>query len=245
MTPETKKRLAAEAAVREIRDDMAVGLGTGSTAAFAIAAIGRRMREEGLRITAIPTSRDSEAKAVTQGIPLVSFAQCPRLDLTIDGADWIDPRSLDVIKGNGGALLWEKIVAAASDRLIIIADDTKLVARLGDGKKIPVEVVPFGWETTAARIETLGGMFEVRRGADGTAFTTDSGHIILDCVFEPAADPAALERALGMTIGVVETGLFIGMAGTVFVAGAESMIRLDRSAGTPGGVRTTAFPYEV
>jgi len=245
MTPETKKRLAAEAAVREIRDGMAVGLGTGSTAVFAIVEIGRRMREEGLRITAIPTSRESETNAVAQGIPLVTFAQCPRLNLTIDGADWIDPRSLDVIKGYGGALLWEKIVAAASDRLIIIADDTKLVVRLGEGKKIPVEVVPFGWETTAARIETLGGMFEVRRGADGTTFTTDSGHIILDCVFEPTADPAALERALGMTIGVVETGLFIGMATTAFVAGAESMVRLDRNPGVSGGVRTTAFPYEV
>ena len=152
---DTQKRAAAEAAAAMVQDGMVIGLGTGSTAYFAIEALIRRVRE-GLRIAAIPTSERSAAQARDGGIPLTSFAEHPRLDLTIDGADEIQLGSLNLIKGLGGALLREKIVAAAAERLIIVADRRKLVERLGGTAAVPVEVVPFGWETTAGRLRGLG-----------------------------------------------------------------------------------------
>lgn len=209
---------------------MAVGLGTGSTARFAIDALARRVHG-GLRVVAIPTSERSGAQAREGGIPLVSFAERRRLDLTIDGADEIAQDSLALIKGRGGALLREKIVAAASDRLVIIADDRKLVAALGAATPVPVEVVSFGWETTAARIAALGGVPVLRVEAGGAPFRTDGGNLILDCGFGAIADPAALDRALSQVIGVIETGLFVGMAGLAIVAGTAGIARLQPRLG--------------
>lgn len=219
------KRAAAEAAVAMVRDDMVVGLGTGSTAAFAIEALIRRVGA-GLRIQGIPTSERSAAQARAGGIALTGFAAHPRIDVTIDGADEIEAETLHLIKGLGGALLREKIVAAASDRLVIVADAAKLVQRLGGTAPVPVEVVPFGWETTAERLRGLGTEPELRRAAHGGPFQTDSGNLILDCRFGPIANPAVLERSIGQTIGVVESGLFIGMAHLALVADVTGVRQL-------------------
>jgi ribose 5-phosphate isomerase A len=220
------KRQAAMEAVAMVTDGMVVGLGTGSTAAFAIDGLIARVRD-GLRITGIPTSERSAKQARDGGIALTGFAYHIRVDLTIDGADEIERTSLDLIKGLGGALLREKIVAAASDRLVIVADEPKLVTGLGATVPVPVEVVAFGWETTAARLSGLGAR-AVLRMAGAEPFRTDGGNLIMDCHFDKIADPAALQRALSGTIGVVETGLFIGMATTAIVATADGVVRLDR-----------------
>lgn len=221
------KREAALAAVAMVEDGMVVGLGTGSTAAFAIDGLIARVRD-GLKIVGIPTSERSARQAEAGGIRLTDFAEVARVDLTIDGADEIATASLDLIKGLGGALLREKIVAAASDRLVIIADEPKLVPGLGGTCPVPVEVVPFGWQTTSARIARLGAR-PVLRQADGAPFRTDGGNLILDCHFGPIADAAGLEAALSAVVGVVETGLFIGMARTALVATASGVRRLDRA----------------
>jgi ribose 5-phosphate isomerase A len=221
---DAQKRSAAEAAAAMVEDGMVVGLGTGSTAYFAIEALIRRVRE-GLRIVGIATSERSDAQARAGGIPLTSFAEHRRLDITIDGADEIATGTLDLIKGLGGALLREKIVAGASDRLVIVADARKLVDRLGGTARLPVEVVPFGWQTTADRLARLGTA-PVLRGGEPSPFRTDSGNLILDCDFGPVADPAALDQAIGRTIGVVETGLFIGMACMALVADHTGVHRI-------------------
>ena len=208
---------------------MVVGLGTGSTAYYAIEALIRRVRE-GLRIVAIPTSERSAAQALAGGIPLSSFAKHRRLDLTIDGADEIETGTLNLIKGLGGALLREKIVAAASDRLVIVADDRKLVDRLGDRAPVPIETEPFGWETTAERLSRLGTEPLLRRGTDGQPFRTDGGNVILDCRFGPIADPVGLDAAISRIIGVIETGLFTGMASLALVADDAGIRRI-----TPAG----------
>ncbi len=225
-----QKQAAAEASVALIEDGMAVGLGTGSTAAFAVDALARRVRA-GLRVQAIPTSERTADRARAGGITLVSFAECQRLDLTIDGADEIARGSLDLIKGLGGALLREKIVAAASDRLVIVADESKLADRLGARVPVPVEVVAFGWETTAARLAALGARPTPRRNGGGRLFRTDGGNMILDCTVGPIDDPAALARELGEVVGVIETGLFIGMAKRALIAGHEG-VRTLKPAGS-------------
>ena len=226
------KRAAAEAAVALVEDGMVVGLGTGSTAAFAVAALGERVAREGLRVVGIPTSERTAAQARGLGIPLTSFAEHQRLDLTIDGADEIEPRRLDLIKGLGGALLREKIVASAGDRLVIIADEGKLVGRLGERTPVPVEVVTFGWEVTARRLGDLGARATRRTGADGAPFVTDGGNYVLDCAFGPIEDPAGLEARLARTVGVVESGLFVGLATEAIVAGADGVRTIRR--GSPG-----------
>ncbi|MDR3537680.1 MAG: ribose-5-phosphate isomerase RpiA [Acetobacteraceae bacterium] len=228
MNQDSLKRQAAEAAVALVESGMVVGLGTGSTAAFAIDGLIRRVREERLDIVAIPTSERSDAQARQGGIRLTDFAAHHRVDLTIDGADEIALGSLDLVKGLGGALLREKIVAAASSRLVIIADASKLVERLGSTVRVPVEVVPFGWQTTLDRIGALGGNPVLRPDKAGEPFRTDGGNLILDCAFGPLADAGAMEQALSNTIGVVETGLFIGMAASAMVATADGVRRLDR-----------------
>jgi ribose 5-phosphate isomerase A len=217
MDRDTQKRTAAEAAAALVEDGMIVGLGTGSTARFAIETLIGRVRD-GLRIRAIPTSERSAAQARAGGIPLTSFAEHRRLDLTIDGADEIQAGTLNLIKGLGGALLREKIVAAASERLVIVADGRKLVERLGETVVVPVEVVPFGWETTRERLRRLGTDPQPRRDAAGQLFCTDGGNRILDCKFASIADPAGLEQAIGQVVGVVEVGLFIGMAKLALVS---------------------------
>ena len=232
MNRDAQRRAAAEAAAALVENDMVVGLGTGSTAAHFIDALIRRVREENLRITAIPTSLRSDRQAREGGIPMASFATVRQIDLTVDGADQILRGSLDLVKGLGGALLREKIVAAASKRLAIVADSSKLVDKLGGKIPVPVEVVKFGWESTASRIEALGGTPARRWPKDSDQpFQTDGGNYILDCTFGPLADPAELEKALSNTVGVVESGLFIGMADLAFVAGANGVETLIRSTG--------------
>ncbi len=222
------KQAAAEAAVDLVQDGMAVGLGTGSTAAYAIDALARRVRA-GLRIKAIPTSERTARQARDGGIPLASFAECPRLDLTIDGADEIARGTLDLIKGLGGALLREKIVAASSARLVIVADSSKLVDRLGTHAPVPVEVVAFGWETTLARLTALGVQPKPRRDEGGALFQTDGGNVVLDCATGAIDDPAALDRALRKVVGVIETGLFLGMAERALVSGTGGLRTLGRA----------------
>ncbi len=217
-----QKQAAAEAAVALVEDGMAVGLGTGSTAAFAIDALAVRMRA-GLRIRAIPTSERTASQARARGIPLVTFAECPLLDLAIDGADEVARFSLNLIKGLGGALLREKIVAAAAARLIIIADETKLVDRLGAHAPVPVEVAAFGWETTAARLAATGVRPALRLDGAGRPFHTDGGNLILDCATGRIDDPAALDQHLHQIVGVIETGLFVGMAERAVIAGVDGV----------------------
>src|SRR5215468_10732235 len=220
------KRAAAEAAVELVEDGMVVGLGTGSTAAFAVEALARRHRQ-GLRFVGIPTSERTAAQARAAGIPLTSFAEHRQIDLTIDGADEVERGTLNLIKGLGGALLREKIVAAASRRLAIVVDGAKLVDRLGTHAPVPVEVVAFGLDATQAALEVLGASVRLRLSPAGDPFVTDGGNRILDCGFGPIADPARLEERIKRLVGVIESGLFISRADPVFVADIAGVHRLD------------------
>jgi len=220
------KRAAAEAAVELVQDGMVVGLGTGSTATFAVEALAKRHRE-GLRFAGIPTSERTAAQAKAANIPLTSFREHREIDLTIDGADEVERGTLNLIKGLGGALLHEKIVAAASRRLAIVVDGSKLVDRLGARTPIPVEVVTFGLEATGAALESIGARSRLRQSATGEPLITDSGNHILDCSFGPIADPAALEERIKRVVGVVENGLFIGRTSVVFVADTSGVHRLE------------------
>lgn len=226
MTADDLKRAAAEAAVAEVEDGMVLGLGTGSTAALAVTALAARIAREGLRVVGIPTSERTAALARELDVPLTSFAEHRRIDLTIDGADQVEEGSLHLIKGLGGALLREKIVAAASRRMVVIVDEAKLVPRLGDRTPLPVEVVAFGWQTVVDRLAGLGGVPTLRMLPDGEPFRTDGGNLIADCRFAAGGldDAPGLERRLAAVVGVVETGLFVGLASRAVV-------------GTPGGVR--------
>jgi ribose 5-phosphate isomerase A len=215
------KRAAAEAAVQLVENDMIVGLGSGSTAAFAVEALARRQRQ-GLRFVGIPTSERTAARAKAANIPLTSFSEHRQIDLTIDGADEVERGTLNLIKGLGGALLREKIVAAASHRLAIVVDSTKLVDRLGERTPVPVEVVAFGLEATRESLEVLVHM----RMSSGAPFVSDSGNRILDCDFGRIADPARLDERIRRIVGVVESGLFISRADSVFVADAAGVHRL-------------------
>jgi ribose 5-phosphate isomerase A len=221
------KRAASEAAVELVQDGMVVGLGTGSTATFAIEALGRR-HGEGLQFLGVPTSERAAAQAKAANIPLTSFREHREIDLTIDGADEVERGTLNLIKGLGGALLREKIVAAASRRLAIVVDGLKLVDRLGARTPIPVEVVAFGLEATQATLESIGATARLRQSATGEPFITDSGNRILDCSFGPIADPATLEKRLRQVVGVVESGLFIARADVVFVADTNGVQRLEK-----------------
>jgi len=220
------KRAAAEAAVKLVQDGMVVGLGTGSTATFAVEALGRRHRE-GLQFIGIPTSERTAAQAKAANIPLTSFREHREIDLTIDGADEVERETLNLIKGLGGALLHEKIVAAASRRLAIVVDALKLVDRLGARTPIPVEVVAFGLEVTQGALESIGATAQLRLSATGAPFITDSGNRILDCSFGPIADPATLEKRIKQVVGVVESGLFVSRADVVFVADTSGVYHLE------------------
>lgn len=230
MTPDELKQLAAAAAVEFVTDGMLVGLGTGSTANHAIRLLGERFRN-GLRFTGVPTSVASAALAESYGIPLVHSPDATDIDLTIDGADEIGEADLSLIKGMGGALLREKIVAARSTHMIVIADDTKLRTRLSGQVAVPVEVADFGWESTAARLRDLGCTPVLKRDAAGGVFRTDGQNLILNCAFNDLSDPSAVEQMLSMTIGVVETGLFIGLATTALVASQAGVKRIGVTAG--------------
>jgi ribose 5-phosphate isomerase A len=220
------KRMAAEAAVKLVEDGMVVGLGTGSTAAFAIEALAARHRQ-GLRFLGIATSERTASQAAKANIPLTSFSEHQRIDLTIDGADEVERGTLNLIKGLGGALLREKIVAAASRRVAIIVDETKLVDQLGARTPVPVEVATFGLEATQAALEALGARTRQRLSPAGEPFRTDGGNNILDCAFGPIAYPAQLEARIGRVVGVVESGLFINRADCVFVASADGVHRFQ------------------
>jgi ribose 5-phosphate isomerase A len=211
------KKAAAEAAATLIADGMVVGLGTGSTAAFFIAALGRRLAEDGLRITGIPTSDHTAQLAREAKIPLSSFTEHAEIDLTVDGADEIELGTLFLIKGRGGALLREKIVAAASRRMVAIADETKLVDRLGSLVSVPVEIVRFGWQATARRLAKIGGDPSLRLGKESTPYVTDGGNFIMDCAFGPMPDPKEIAHQLDHVVGLVEHGLFLKYASEAIV----------------------------
>jgi ribose 5-phosphate isomerase A len=217
------KALAAKRAVAEIRSGMVVGLGTGSTAALAVDEIGRRMREDGLEIVGIPTSERTAQQAARLGIPLTDFAAHDAVDVTIDGADAVERRTLSLIKGLGGALLREKIVAAASRSMIVMVDDTKLRGPLGSFCPVPVEVTRFGWQATRRHLAGLGADPVLRSVAGGDPLVTDGGNFILDCAFGTIANAADLQNRIKQIPGVVETGLFIGIATQVIVAGADGI----------------------
>ena len=219
------KRRAAERAVVEVESGMVVGLGTGTTAAFALEALGRRVAE-GLKIIGIPTSERTAAAARRLGIPLASLAEHRRIDLTIDGADQVERGTLNLVKGLGGALLREKIVASASDRMIVIADRSKLVTRLGALTPLPVELVPFGAPVALDRLATLGAKPRLRQDGAGP-FVTDGGNYIADCAFGEIADAAALAAALAAIVGVVESGFFIGLADQAMIGGPDGVEVID------------------
>lgn len=212
------KRAAAYRALDFVKDGMVLGLGTGSTAYHVVEGLGKRVAD-GLSVIGIPTSERTAAQARALNIPLSSFAEHSQIDLTIDGADEVERSTRHLIKGLGGALLREKIVAAASRELVIVVDQEKLVERLGDhGTPVPVEVVQFGWQATAAALVQLGAKPVLRHATEDHVFITDGGNYILDCAFGRIDDPRRLEQQIGMTVGVVESGLFIGRAKSVVVA---------------------------
>jgi ribose 5-phosphate isomerase A len=217
------KQLAAEHGASLVESGMVLGLGSGSTATLAVQAIGLRLREGSLRnVAGVPSSSAIAAVARESGVPLTTLEEHPVLDLDLDGADEVDP-ALNLIKGLGGALLWEKVVATASRRVVIFVDESKLVDRLGTKAPLPVEVIPFGWRSHLAFVESLGGKPELRTQPDGKPYVTDEGNYILHCRFEGIADPASLDAKLLTRAGVVGTGLFLGMAEAVII-------------GRPGGV---------
>ena len=221
------KLAAAQSAVAQVKDGMILGLGTGSTAAPAVELLGARVRE-GLHVIGIPTSERTAQQARALGIRLSTLDENPKIDLTIDGADVVDERNLNLIKGRGGALLREKLVATATRRLVIAVHDEKLVSHMTVSEAIPVEVVSFGWQTTARRLADLGARPVLRRDSKGEPFVSDGGHYILDCPFAPTVSPEALARELDHVVGVVEHGLFIGMAAEVHVAGVDGVRVLKR-----------------
>jgi ribose 5-phosphate isomerase A len=243
------KREAARTAVAAVPNDAVLGLGSGTTAELMLQVLAERVHA-GLRVTGVPTSERTGRLAAQLGIPLTRFDDVGALDMSIDGADEVLLPGLDLVKGRGGALLHEKLIAASSRYRVIIVDATKLVAELAIHAPVPVEVVSFGWRHTAARVAALGAQ-PTRRVLPGTApgskpgsdpgaaaanapgepvappFLTDSGNYILDCAFAPIADPAALAARLKAIIGVVEHGLFVGMTERVYVAGPDGVTVYD------------------
>lgn len=219
MSDEAKRRAAARAA-EMVEEDMVLGLGTGSTANVMLTHLAERVKS-GLRVRGVPTSEATMQAARVLGIPLTTLDEDPVLDLTLDGADEVDPR-LDLIKGLGGALLREKVVAAASERVVIMVDEGKLVPKLGTKAPVPVEVLRFAVRPVTERLRGFGCDPVLRRTRDGEPFVSDNGNHIVDCRFpEGLADPARLERDLNNVPGVVENGLFLGLATEVVVGTAK------------------------
>ena len=231
MTADDWKQQAAERALTLVEDGMTLGLGTGSTAARFVDLVGQKVKA-GLKVRCVPTSEATRAQAERLGIPLITLDQQPYLDLTVDGADELDG-DLRLIKGGGGALLIEKIVATASGRMVVIADASKQVATLGKFP-LPVEVVRFGLGATRNMIEVLAadagcrGEIKQRMQSDGQPFMTDSGNFILDCAFGSIPEPEALDEALKLIPGVVENGLFLGIADAAIIAGPGGVTMLER-----------------
>ncbi len=228
---EKLKHAAAAKAVDFVRPGMRLGLGTGSTAKHFVALLGERVRQ-GLDVVGVPTSEVTRADAARAGIPLTTLDDVASLDLTVDGADEIGP-DLSLIKGGGGALLREKIVASASARMIVIADESKYVSMLGR-YPLPIEVVRFGVAATRRAVEAVAkecncaAAAPPRRTREGHAFVTDEGHLLLDAAFERIAEPASLAARLAAVPGVVEHGLFIGLAHIAIIAGADGVRIVER-----------------
>jgi ribose 5-phosphate isomerase A len=208
------KRRAAESALEWVRDGQVVGLGTGSTAKFAIEGLGRLVRA-GLSVKGVPTSIATERMARELGIPLMELNEAGAIDITLDGADEIDPH-FNMIKGGGGALTREKLVALASIKRVILVDESKLVSTLGQSRLLPVEVLPFSWTMSARLLTGLGCVASLRRNGE-RPFITDNGNHILDCAFGPIEDPPALEKRIKLLPGVIECGLFVGIADTLVI----------------------------
>jgi ribose 5-phosphate isomerase A len=227
---EEGKRAAGAAAAALAEDGMRLGLGTGSTVRWVLEALARRIREDGLRVVGIPTSEHTAARARELGIPLTGFAETDALDLCIDGADEVERGTLRLIKGLGGALLREKIVAEAAARFVAVVDASKFVGVLGEKAPLPVEVTEFGWQATERRLTALGGAPVLRR-RDDAVVRTDGGNLILDCGgFAPIRDPVALQGELKRIAGVVETGLFLAGAEQAIIGGGDGSIEVLRKA---------------
>jgi ribose 5-phosphate isomerase A len=227
MTPSSDldgfKKMAAEKAVEFVHDGMIVGLGTGSTAKHVVTAIGQKVRD-GMKLRAVSTSRETADLARVQGIPLIDTEPRWEIDVAIDGADQVDPQ-FNLIKGGGGALLKEKIIASAAKQFVVVVDYTKRVSALGQSFPLPIEVIPFGWGTTANALAAITGAKVVLRVRDGRTFETEAGHYIVDVHLPRIDNPRDLEIRLTEIPGVVETGLFVGRAHILIV-------------GTPQGVET-------
>lgn len=228
---ETSKRKAALEATKHVKDGFIVGLGSGSTAAYAIENLGQRIRNESLRISAVPTSFQAFLLAAKYGIAVTTLEEHPVVNVTIDGADQIDPK-LNLIKGMGGALAREKIVASASQQNIIIADETKKVGALGENNHpIPVEVLPFAHSIVKRRIEAMGGMPSIREGKGKVGpIITDNGNMILDVSFGVISDAMKLEKNLKMIPGVVETGLFLDLTDIAYIGTHSSVEKINRNS---------------
>ena len=238
MEQEELKKLAGEEALKHVEDGMIVGLGTGSTVEYTICKLGELVRN-GLKIKCIPTSIHTKRRAKEENIPLTTLEEHPEIDVTIDGADEVDG-FLNLIKGGGGALTREKIIAFNSKKVIIIVDDSKVVKALGIDIPLPVEVVKFGWQSTKKALEQFGWQpakqsldeiactVELRKVMGDEPFITDNGNYILDCEFQRIDNPEELEREINNVPGVVENGLFIGLTHEVIVGGKQGVLTLDR-----------------
>ena len=224
------KRQAAAYAADLVQSGMIVGLGHGSTAIHAVAILADKLKAGQLKdVIGVPSSYQVEEEAMRCGMPLRAFDEIPVIDLTIDGADEVDPQ-LNMIKGGGGALLREKIIAQASRREVIVVDESKLTPVLGRRRCVPVEVIPFGWRTQAAYLEALGARVRLRPDEAGAPYRTDQGNFILDSAFGPIADPVGLGARLDARTGIVAHGLFLGLATEVIVAGASGIQHLQRTS---------------
>lgn len=225
---EWKRKAAVEAVAAEVQDGMKLGLGTGSTVQFVLEELARRIQEDGLEVSGVATSTRTEKEAERLGIPLYTLDVVNHLDVTIDGADEVDDH-LDLIKGGGGALLREKVVASASQRVVIVADESKVVDRIGAGFPVPIEIVPFATRVLWPRIQMQGAQVLLREGEkDGEPYETDNGHWIFDAKFARMANPAQTERAIKQMPGVCEVGIFTGLAHRAYVAGEDGVRTLDR-----------------
>ena len=224
---DAKRRVALEA-VKFVEDGFVVGLGSGSTAAYAIEAIGRLIHEDDLNVVGVPSSSQAFLLAVRYGVPVTTLDEYPVIDLDIDGADEVDHR-LDMAKGGGGALTREKVIASAAKQVVIVADETKLVERLGTTFKVPVEVLPFALATATSELRKLGGKPFLResKGKVG-AVVTDNGNYILDVDFGPIDAAETLNWQIKLVPGVVETGLFIGLADRVFLGKKDGIVELKK-----------------
>jgi ribose 5-phosphate isomerase A len=223
---ERMKQLACQRAAQEVQDGMVLGLGTGSTVYYFLQELGRMVRE-GIHVTGVPTSIRTAELATQLAIPLTTLDDQSHLDLAVDGADEVDA-NLNLVKGAGGALLREKIIAASADRFVVVVDDGKVVTQLGERYPLPVEVVPFGHNPAIRALEGLGARVTLRRGTDGQTWVSDNGNYILDCHFGPMPDPVALQKELLAIPAVVDSGLFLNMTEMAIVGQADGVRLLQR-----------------